>query len=174
MLFTQKKTEPIKEHFSFLWLLVWVSKTILNSKNVWEHTFKLNHFWLGKIHYDKKHSQTESFFKLTCILIISATSTYFWHVCIWYVWHLYIYSIRSRVWVHIGNCSSLEIILVCHSPSHTCPEILRPRLRMTILIYGRRQWHPTPVLLPGKPHGRGSLVGCSPWGHTESDTTEVT
>ena len=27
----------------------------------------------------------------------------------------------------------------------------------------RRQWHPTPVLLPGKSHGRGSLVGCSPW-----------
>ena len=26
------------------------------------------------------------------------------------------------------------------------------------------QWHPTPVLLPGKSHGRRSLVGCSPWG----------
>ena len=36
----------------------------------------------------------------------------------------------------------------------------------------RRQWHPTPVLLPGKSHGRRSLVGCSPWGPTESDTTE--
>ena len=36
----------------------------------------------------------------------------------------------------------------------------------------RRQWHPTPVLLPGKSHGRRSLVGCSPWGHEESDTTE--
>ena len=39
---------------------------------------------------------------------------------------------------------------------------------------GRRQWHPTPVLLPGKSHGWRSLVGCSPWGCTESDTTEVT
>ena len=29
----------------------------------------------------------------------------------------------------------------------------------------RRQWHPTPVLLPGKSHGQRSLVGCSPWGH---------
>ena len=29
----------------------------------------------------------------------------------------------------------------------------------------RRQWHPTPVLLPAKPHGQRSLVGCSPWGH---------
>ena len=28
----------------------------------------------------------------------------------------------------------------------------------------RRQWHPTPVLLPGKSHGQKSLVGCSPWG----------
>ena len=36
----------------------------------------------------------------------------------------------------------------------------------------RRQWHPTPVLLPGKSHGWRSLVGCSPWGHQESDTTE--
>ena len=36
----------------------------------------------------------------------------------------------------------------------------------------RRQWHPTPVLLPGKSHGQGSLVGCSPWGLEESDTTE--
>ena len=35
-----------------------------------------------------------------------------------------------------------------------------------------RQWHPTPVLLPGKSHGRRSLVGCSPWGRYESDTTE--
>ena len=32
--------------------------------------------------------------------------------------------------------------------------------------------HPTPVLLPGKAHGRRSLVGCSPWGRGQSDTTE--
>ena len=36
----------------------------------------------------------------------------------------------------------------------------------------RRQWHPTPVLLPGKSHGQRSLVGCSPWGSQESDMTE--
>jgi len=33
-------------------------------------------------------------------------------------------------------------------------------------------WLPTPVLLPGKSHGWRSLVGCSPWGQEESDTTE--
>ena len=35
-----------------------------------------------------------------------------------------------------------------------------------------RQWQPTPVLLPGNSHGRRSVVGCSLWGHEESDTTE--
>ena len=39
-------------------------------------------------------------------------------------------------------------------------------------IFQRRQWHPTPVLLPGKSHGRRSLVGCNPWGREESDTAE--
>ena len=38
----------------------------------------------------------------------------------------------------------------------------------------RRRWHPTPVLLPGKSHGRRSLVGCRSWGRKESDTTEAT
>jgi len=36
----------------------------------------------------------------------------------------------------------------------------------------RRQWQPTPVLLPGKSHGRRSLEGCSPWGPKELGTTE--
>ena len=35
----------------------------------------------------------------------------------------------------------------------------------------RRKWQPTPVFLPGESHGRRSLVGYSPWGHKESDTT---
>ena len=38
--------------------------------------------------------------------------------------------------------------------------------------FWRKQWHPTPVLLLGKSHGRRSLMGCSPWGREESDTTE--
>jgi len=37
----------------------------------------------------------------------------------------------------------------------------------------RRQWHPTPVVLPGKSHGRRSLISCSPWGRQELDTTEL-
>ena len=54
------------------------------------------------------------------------------------------------------------------------PVPQRPHLLLFFFFtdVGRRQWHPTPVLLPGKSHGRRSLVGCSPWGRKESDTTE--
>ena len=38
----------------------------------------------------------------------------------------------------------------------------------------RRKWQPTVVFLPGKSHGQRSLVGYSPWGHKETDTTEHT
>ena len=41
-----------------------------------------------------------------------------------------------------------------------------------ILIYWRRKWHPTPVLLLGKSHGWRSLVDYSPWDRKELDTTE--
>ena len=37
----------------------------------------------------------------------------------------------------------------------------------------RRKLQPTPVLLPGKSHGRTSLVGFSPWGRKELDKTEL-
>ena len=43
------------------------------------------------------------------------------------------------------------------------------------VLFNRRQWHPTPVLLPGKSHGQRILVGSigsSPWGLEESDMTE--
>ena len=41
-------------------------------------------------------------------------------------------------------------------------------------MHWRRKWQPTPVFLPGESQGRGSLMGCCPGSHTESDTTEVT
>ena len=62
---------------------------------------------------------------------------------------------------------------VVHIPSvqFSC-SVMSHSLRLHGLKHGRRQWHPTPVLLPGKSHGWRSLVGCSPRGHEESDTTE--
>ena len=54
-----------------------------------------------------------------------------------------------------------------------CP-VKGPQLQPLVDFYlsasllQRRQWQTTPVLLPGKSHGQGSLVGCSPWGREES------
>ena len=54
--------------------------------------------------------------------------------------------------------------------SHPVNPDFFPSVQVYICLYW--QWHPTPVLLPGKSHGWRSLVGCSPWGHKESDTPE--
>ena len=68
---------------------------------------------------------------------------------------------------HLNNNLFTEIIsaaspfLWCHSHLMRGTQVQR-----------RRQWHPTPILLPGKSNGRKSLVGCSPWGRKELDTIE--
>ena len=52
-------------------------------------------------------------------------------------------------------------VIEAYAPTSDTEEI---DLNSSMKTYQRRQWHPTPVLLLGKSHGRGSLVGCSPWG----------
>ena len=87
----------------------------------------------------------------------------------------WVHSIKSMVWQcwEIGyKQSSWSNICLC---SQYILRILKTMgVRFLTVIQGswRRQWHPTPVLIPGKSHGRRSLVGCSPWGREESDTTE--
>ena len=69
--------------------------------------------------------------------------------------------------------SSLEVVTIeqcCQS--FFCLELDGRYFKLCRPYMWRRQWHPTPVLLPGKSHGWRSLVGCSPWGRKESDTTE--
>ena len=46
------------------------------------------------------------------------------------------------------------------------------RKKHLLLLHWRRKWQPTPVVLPGKSHGRRILVGYNPWGHRELDMTE--
>ena len=47
-------------------------------------------------------------------------------------------------------------------------------LSLFTFMHWRRKWQSTPMFLPGESQGWGSLVGCSLWGRTESDTTKVT
>ena len=46
-------------------------------------------------------------------------------------------------------------------------------LSLFTFVHWRRKWQPTLVFLPGESQGRGSLVGCRLWGHTELDTTDA-
>ena len=64
---------------------------------------------------------------------------------------------RLNDWTELNSCHYM------HSDLHF-PKAFFP-IQPVIYILGVKLWHPTPVLLPGKSHGRRSLVGCSPWGH---------
>ena len=79
---------------------------------------------------------------------------------------------------HLTNLLSVNILSICWfltasvgTSGFPLGNCLFPRMA----YFGasrRRQWHPSPVLLPGKSHGWRSLVGCSPWGREELDMTE--
>ena len=55
--------------------------------------------------------------------------------------------------------------------SHRVGHDWATSLSLFTFMHWRRKWQPTAVFLPGESQGRGSLVGCRLWGHTESDTT---
>ena len=62
-----------------------------------------------------------------------------------------------------------SMTILCNFRLYPVYTIFQMITKLTLFIYPRmrirrRQWHPTPVLLPGKSHGQRSLVGCSPWG----------
>ena len=81
------------------------------------------------------------------------------------------------VWPQIG-CSALQNFkFLMGIIQHDCDRIISclewMHLRLSYWSLGM-WWHPTPVLLPGKSHGRRSLVGCSPWGREESRLSDFT
>ena len=75
---------------------------------------------------------------------------------------------------HPSWCQVLSIVTVCYHSSRKEGKkklVLKSQIYITAqlitwtrTVIRRRQWHPTPVLLPRKSHGWRSLVGCSPWG----------
>ena len=102
--------------------------------------------------------------------------------------HTWSYTLSSFVinanhlyWYIIQHLLLLTLCPPAHSYRYDCAtELCCPcrklrafnKLTAFLTMPWRRQWHPTPGLLPGQFHGWKSLVGCSPWGHYQSDTTE--
>ena len=82
----------------------------------------------------------------------------------------------------VGSHSLLQAIFPTQGSNPGLPydwqilyHLSHPRVPFCLKLFfvcRRKQWHPTPVLSPGKSHGRRSLVGCSPRGREELDTTE--
>ena len=73
--------------------------------------------------------------------------------------------------MHTNN----SLVLAQISVLHVHEEVDKLVWDISIICYQEllnMQWHPTPLLLSGKSHGRRSLESCSPWGHWGSDTTE--
>ena len=77
-----------------------------------------------------------------------------------YILHVQISCYHAICWVSNPSPSNFIAAAAAKSPQ-SCPTLCDPR-----------DGSP-PVLLPGKSHGQRSLVGCSPWGREESDTTEL-
>ena len=78
---------------------------------------------------------------------------------------------RTTAQLHISH--KLVPIIGGLDGKSICIHCGRPRFNSWIgKIPWRRKWQPTPVLLPGKSHAWRSLVGYSPWGCKELDTTE--
>ena len=61
-----------------------------------------------------------------------------------------------------GGVQSMESLRVRHDWATS--------LSLFTFMHWRRKWQPTPVFLPGKSQGWGSLMGCHLWGHTDSDS----
>ena len=80
---------------------------------------------------------------------------------------IYVYSFSDSFPYRLSQ--GIEYSSLCYTVDPCWLSIL-----YIVVFIRRRQWHPTPVLLPGKSHGQRNLVGCCLWGHTELDMTEAT
>ena len=144
---------------------------------LWMHNISYIPLWFEKQrhHFADKgpYSQSDGF---------SSSHVWMWEWCFWIV-------VMEKTLESPLDCKDIQPvhpkgnqywIFIGRTDAEAKAPILWPADAKSWLIgkdpdagkYQRRQWHPTPVLLPGKSHGRRSLVGYSPWGREEKDMTE--
>ena len=111
-----------------------------------------------KIPWRKENISTDNF-SFTC-------STYL------FPWGIIKTALLSWILKSDATYSALSKNLPVTTPDPRIGLKAYPGIETHPLLLWRRQWRPTPVLLPGKSHGWRSLVGCSPWGCEESGMTE--
>ena len=100
----------------------------------------------------------------TCYLEFSVTSILSPHLFIYSISHLHHDGIKH---IYLILCAQ---VAQCKESTCQCRRCrFNPQVRKIPLS---RKWQPTPVFLPGESHGQRRLVGYSPWGCKESDTTE--
>ena len=109
--------------------------------------------------------------KVNCIFVFNSTNKFFSTST-----RLSILQVRTML-----SAPFLAVVLFLEWPKITCRHSDGNIIMVTTDYHLQRipvtytcqlQWHPTPVLLPGKSHGWRGLEGCSPWSRQESDTTE--
>ena len=91
-------------------------------------------------------------------------------------WLAAVYGV-AQSWTQLKRLTTAAAAADCSPSGSFVLEIFQARILQWIATpfskHWKRQWQGTPVLLPGKSHGRRSLVGCSsPWGRCESEVTE--
>ena len=136
-------------------LIVWSEKML----------FMISIF-LNLLRFDLWHKMWSILETVPCALEKKVYSSAFW----WNVLKLSMRSISSNVsfktfvslLIFCFDDLSVAVSGVLKSPTIIVLLSVSPFMSVSVCLR-RRQWHPTPVLLPGKSHGWRSLVGCSPW-----------
>ena len=86
-------------------------------------------------------------------------------------WHAAVHGV-TKSQTRLSKWTTTTVTVFRGNHNYILVDFFPQYLCVYVCINWRRQWQPTPVLLPGKSHEQRSLVGCSPWGCKESDTTE--
>ena len=97
-----------------------------------------------------------------------------------WIWTKYWPDNKPYAFPYYTACKEFFIVLLAEMWASLVAQMVKnlPAMQETWVwflgwkIPWRREWLPSPVLLPGESHGQRSLAGYSPWGHKESDTTK--